>query len=348
MRLSSFNFELPPKLIPKYPLDERDASRMMVVDRKSGTIKHSMFVDLPNYLNEHDVIVLNNAKVFPTLLKGRKEKTKAEVEVLLCRELNPEQHLWDTLINPARKIRISNRLCFGADELVAEIIDNTISGGRTIKFSFQGTSKELHAVLKRLGSIPLPEALGREMEELDKTRYQTIFATETGSIVAPAAGFHFTPYTLKHLAYRGVEAVYITAHISPNSISSIDVEDLNRYKIASEYFSIGSKAAQTLHLGLQEERNICAVGICTFKALEASYGSLFIARPISSWNDKFIFTPDSIKVCKTLLTNFHLPRSSAFVTLSTFAGKDLICHAYDVALREGYRFFVYGDVMLVL
>lgn len=348
MKLSSFKFDLPPKLIASHPADNRDDARLMVVHKETGKIEHKLFKDFINYLEEDDALVVNDAKVFSALLYGSKEKTGAQIEVLLLRELSEEQRLWDTLVDPARKIRVGNKLFFGNGELVAEVLDNTTSRGRTLKFLFDGTSEELMNIIEQLGHTPLPKEIKRKPTAEDHNRYQTVYAKKTGTVVVPSAGLHFTPHMLKRLELQGTHIAPVTLHIGLGTLSPIDVEDLTKYKIDSELFAINETTPSVVNRALDQKKRVCAVGVSTAKAMETSVSVGGRLKPNQGWTNKFIFPPYSFKVCTSLLTNFHLPETPPLMTTAAFGGYDLMMEAYQTAIKEKYRFFVYGDAMLIL
>ena len=348
MKLSSFRFNLPARLIASHPAENRDEARLMVIHKDTGKIEHKLFKDVLDYLAEDDTLVVNDAKVFSGLLYGSKEKTGAQIEVLLLRELNEEQRLWDTLVDPARKIRVGNKLFFSSGELVAEVLDNTTSRGRTLKFLFEGTSEELYGIIEQLGHTPLPKELKRKATAEDRVRYQTVYARQTGAVVAPSAGLHFTPHLLKRLELQGTHIVPLTLNISLSSLSPVDVEDLTKYKVGSEYFSINEKTAHVVNQSLALQKQVCAVGISTAKAMEASVSVAGRLKPNQEWTNKFISPPYAFRVCTSLITNFHLPETTPLMTAAAFGGYDLIMEAYRIAIKEKYRFFVYGDAMLIL
>lgn len=348
MKLSAFRFDLPNKLIALHPTEDRDESRLMVVHKDTGKIEHKLFKDVINYLAEDDTLVVNDTKVFSALLYGNKEKTGAQIEVMLLRELNEAHHLWDTLVDPARKIRVGNKLFFGNGELVAEVLDNTTSRGRTLKFLFDGTTAELHRIIDQLGNTPLPKEIKRKTVPEDRSRYQTVYAQNAGAVIAPAAGFHFTPHLLKRLELQGTHTVSVTLHIGLGTLKSVDVEDLTKYKVDSEFLDINAATAQVVNQASSKKKQVCAVGISTAKAIEASVSVAGGLKPIYAWTNKFIFPPYLFKVCTSLITNFHLPASAPLMTAAAFGGYDLLMEAYQVAIKEKYRFFVYGDAMLIL
>ena len=320
----------------------------MVVHKDTGKIEHKVFKDVIDYFAEDDTLVVNDTKVFSALLYGNKEKTGAQIEVLLLRALNEEHHLWDTLVNPARKIRVGNKLFFGNGELVAEVLDNTTSRGRTLKFLFDGTTEELHGTIEQLGSTPLPKEIQRKVVPEDRNRYQTVYAQQTGAVVAPTAGLHFTPHLLKRLELKGSQIVSITLHIGLGTLRPVDVEDLTKYKVDSEFLSVSAASVQLVNQTLNKNKRVCAVGVSTAKAIEDSVAVAGGMKPNYGWTNKFIFPPYSFKVCTSLITNFHLPASAPLMTVAAFGGYDLLMEAYQVAIKEKYRFFVYGDAMLIL
>lgn len=348
MKLSQFKFDLPEKLLAEYPAENRDESRMMVVHRDSGKIEHKIFKDIVDYFHEGDMFVVNNTKVFPARLYGEKEKTGAQIEVFLLRELNDEVHLWDVLVDPARKIRVGNKLFFGDDELVAEVIDNTTSRGRTIKFIFDGTKEEFREKVYKLGQTPLPKYIKRDVEPEDADRYQTIFAEKTGAVAAPTAGLHFTKHVLKRLELVGVDIAPITLHTGLGTFRSVDVEDLTKHKMDSEYFEVPETTAEIVNRKLDEKRRICAVGTTSMRALESSVNANDRLKASAKWTDKFIFPPYDFKIADAMVTNFHTPESTLLMMTAGFGGYDLIMEAYQEAIKEKYKFFTYGDAMLIL
>lgn len=348
MKLSAFKFDLPAKLIASHPAENRDGSRLMVVHRDTGQIEHKLFKDVIDYLAEDDTLVVNDTKVFSALLYGNKEKTGAQIEVMLLRELSEEQRLWDTLVDPARKIRVGNKLFFGNGELVAEVLDNTTSRGRTLKFLFDGTAEELHSIIEQLGSTPLPKEIKRKVNSEDSSRYQTVYAQKTGAVIAPTAGLHFTSHLLKRLELQGTHIAPVTLHIGLGTLRSVDVEDLTKYKVDSEFLAISEETAQLVNQSLSTKKRVCAVGVSTAKAIEASVSVAGGLKANHDWTHKFIFPPYPFKVCTSLITNFHLPASVPLMTAAAFGGYDLLMDAYQVAIKEKYRFFVYGDAMLIL
>lgn len=349
MKLSQYKYNLPQELIAKFPADNRDESRLMVINRKTKQIEHKVFKDVINYFDEGDVFVFNNTKVFPARLYGNKEKTGAEIEVFLLRELNREQRLWDVLVDPARKIRIGNKLYFGEDDiLVAEVIDNTTSRGRTLRFLFDGTYEEFKDTLYRLGETPLPKFIRREVVPEDRDRYQTVYAKHEGAVAAPTAGLHFSRELLKRLEIKGVNFAEITLHVGLGNFRTVDVEDLTKHKMDSEQISIPDAAVDVVNGAKQNKKNVCAVGTTVLRTLESSVSTDGYLKPYSGWTNKFIFPPYEFSVPNSMITNFHLPLSTLLMMVSAFAGYDLLFEAYRVAIKEKYRFGTYGDAMLIL
>ena len=349
MKLSHFQFELPSELLAQRPAQERDESRLMVLNRKEETLEHHAFKDVINYFDEGDVMALNNTKVFPARLFGNKEKTGARIEVFLLRELNQEQRLWDVLVDPARKIRIGNKLYFGEDEsLVAEVIDNTTSRGRTLRFLYDGDYTEFRTKLKELGQTPLPKYINRPIEDQDRERYQTIYAKHEGAVAAPTAGLHFSKHLLKRLEIKGVNIAELTLHIGLGTFSPVEVEDLSKHKMDSEELIIDTIAAAKVNKAIAERRKICAVGTTVMRGLESSVSSSGLLNEYDGWTHKFIFPPYDFSIANCMITNFHTPKSTLLMMVSAFADPDFIKHAYKVAIKEKYNFYSYGDAMLVI
>ncbi|KAA5535428.1 tRNA preQ1(34) S-adenosylmethionine ribosyltransferase-isomerase QueA [Paenimyroides baculatum] len=349
MKLSNFNFNLPTELLAEFPAENRDESRLMVVNRKTGTIEHKFFKDLIDYFNEGDVMVLNNTKVFPARLYGNKEKTGARIEVFLLRELNAEQRLWDVLVDPARKIRIGNKLYFGDDDsLVAEVIDNTTSRGRTLRFLYDGSYEEFRLKLRELGETPIPKYINREVTPEDEDRYQTIYATEEGAVAAPTAGLHFSKHLLKRLEIKGVDFAKITLHIGLGTFNPVEVEDLSKHKMDSEELIITQEACDIVNQAKAKKSKICAVGTTSMRALESSVSSNHTLNTYEGWTNKFVFPPYDFSIADCMITNFHMPKSTLLMMISAFTGHDLMMKAYDEAIKEGYKFYSYGDAMLIL
>lgn len=349
MKLSNFGFELPEERLAEYPSENRDESRLMVLNRKEQTIEHKMFKDVIDYFDEDDVLVLNNTKVFPARLFGNKEKTGARIEVFLLRELNEEQRLWDVLVDPARKIRIGNKLYFGDDEtLVAEVIDNTTSRGRTLRFLYDGSYQEFRAKLSELGETPLPKYIKRDVEPEDEERYQTIFAKNEGAVAAPTAGLHFSRHLLKRFEIKGVNFAEVTLHVGLGTFNPVEVEDLSKHKMDSEQLKIEEDTVKIVNKALKEKRRICAVGTTAVRAVESAVSTSGELNEFDGWTNKFIFPPYDFSIPNAMITNFHTPKSTLLMMVSAFAGHDFMKRAYDEAIKEGYNFYSYGDAMLII
>jgi S-adenosylmethionine:tRNA ribosyltransferase-isomerase len=349
MKLSQFKFNLPESLLAVHPSPNRDESRLMVLDRKKGTIEHKIFKDIIDYFDDKDVMILNNTKVFPARLYGNKEKTGAKIEVFLLRELNRESRLWDVLVDPARKIRIGNKLYFGDDDvLVAEVIDNTTSRGRTLRFLFDGSYEEFKATIDSLGHTPLPKYIKRKAEPEDKERYQTVYAKHEGAVAAPTAGLHFSRELLKRLELKGVAFSEVTLHVGLGTFRPVEVEDLTKHKMDSEQFMITQDAANIVNKAKSEKRRICAIGTTTMRAIESSYTTTGELKEASGWTNKFIFPPYDFNVANCMITNFHTPESTLLMMVAAFGGYDLVMEAYKQAIKEKYKFYSYGDAMLII
>ena len=349
MKLSNFNYDLPTELLAEYPSDQRDESRLMVLHRDSGKIEHKTFKDVIDYFDDGDSFVLNNTKVFPARLMGNKEKTGARIEVFLLRELSREQRLWDVLVDPARKIRIGNKLYFGDDDsLVAEVIDNTTSRGRTLRFLYDGTYEEFREKLLELGQTPLPKYIKRDEEDFDKDRYQTIYAKNVGAVAAPTAGLHFSKHLLKRLQIKGVNLAELTLHVGLGTFNPVEVEDLSKHKMDSEELMINDEVVKIVNTTKQNKRKVCAVGTTVMRGLESSVSSTGTLNPYVGWTHKFIFPPYEFSIANALITNFHMPKSTLLMMVSAFAGYDFMMEAYNEAVKQKYRFYSYGDAMLIL
>ena len=352
MKLSQFNFELPQKLIAEYPAEQRDEARLMVVNRAEGTIEHKIYKDVVNYFDDGDTFILNNTRVFPARLYGQKEKTGAKIEVFLLRELNEKSKLWDVLVDPARKIRVGNKLYFndedGVEILVAEVVDNTTSRGRTIRFLYDGTDAEFKGHLDRLGNTPLPKYINRHPEEMDKERYQTIYASETGAVAAPTAGLHMSRAVMKRLELKGVNFAQLTLHIGLGTFRGIEVEDLSKHKMDAEYFRINQETCELVNNTINAGNRVCSVGTTSMRSIESAVSAANRLKPAEGWTNKFIYPPYDFSIANSMITNFHLPKSSLFIMICAFGGYDLMHEAYEQAVKEEYRFFSYGDAMLIL
>lgn len=348
MKLSEFKYDLPSGLISLYPAENRDESRMMVINREEGTFEHKIFKDIVEYFDDKDVMVVNDTKVFPARLYGNKEKTGAKIEVFLLRELNKEMHLWDVLVDPARKIRVGNKLYFGEGDLIAEVIDNTTSRGRTIRFLYEGEHQEFYQLIDSLGETPLPKYIERDVEAEDRDRYQTIYAKNVGAVAAPTAGLHFTQQVMKRLEIKGVDVSPITLHSGLGSFRAVDVEDLTKHKMDSENYSVNDETADRVNQALDEKRRIISIGTTSMRTLESSVSANGRLKANAGWTDKFIFPPYEFKICNALLTNFHMPESTLLMMACAFGGYDLILKAYKEAIKKKYRFLTYGDTMLII
>jgi S-adenosylmethionine:tRNA ribosyltransferase-isomerase len=349
MKLSQFKFYLPEELIRNSPPKSRDASRLIVLNRKTKTIEHKQFTDILDYFSDGDVFVLNNTKVFPARLYGEKEKTGARIEVFLLRELNRESLLWDVLVDPARKIRIGNKLYFGENEdLVAEVIDNTTSRGRTLRFLYDGPYGEFKKTLQRLGETPLPKIHQRDVVPEDEERYQTIYAKHEGAVAAPTAGFHFSREIMKRLELLGVEFAEITLHAGLGNFRDIEVEDLTKHKMDSEEMELLEDQAEIINRAKDRKKKICAVGTTSMKAIETAVSITGRVKPYAGWTNKFITPPYDFSVADAMVTNLHLPQSSVLMMVAAFAGYDFMMKAYKEAVAEKYNFFTYGDAMLII
>ena len=350
MKLSQFKFKLPEEKIALHPTKYRDESRLMVLHKRTGEIEHKMFKDILNYFDDKDVFVFNDTKVFPARLYGNKEKTGARIEVFLLRELNEELRLWDVLVDPARKIRIGNKLYFGDDDsMVAEVIDNTTSRGRTLRFLYDGPHDEFKKALYALGETPLPHTiLNRPVEEEDAERFQSIFAKNEGAVTAPTASLHFSRELMKRLEIKGVDFAYITLHAGLGNFRDIDVEDLTKHKMDSEQMFVNEMAVKTVNRAKDNGRNVCAVGTTVMRAIESAVSTDGHLKEFEGWTNKFIFPPYEFTVANSMISNFHMPLSTLLMIVAAFGGYDQVMDAYHVALKEGYRFGTYGDAMLIL
>ena len=349
MKLSHFSFNLPNELLAEFPTENRDESRLMVVNRKTNTIEHKLFKDVIDYFDDGDVMVLNNTKVFPARLYGNKEKTGARIEVFLLRELNAEQRLWDVLVDPASKIRIGNKLYFGDDDsLVAEVIDNTTSRGRTLRFLYDGSYEEFREKLVELGETPIPKYIEREVTPEDAERYQTIYAKVEGAVAAPTAGLHFSKHLLKRLEIKGVDFAEVTLHVGLGTFNPVEVEDLSKHKMDSEEMIISQEACDIVNNAKAKKKKVCCVGTTAMRAMESSVSSQRTLNPYTGWTNKFIYPPYDFSLADCMITNFHTPKSTLLMMISAFCGHDLMKKAYEEAIKEKYRFYSYGDAMLII
>ncbi|MBI9042624.1 tRNA preQ1(34) S-adenosylmethionine ribosyltransferase-isomerase QueA [Lutibacter sp.] len=349
MKLSHFKFDLPEELLAERPAEHRDESRLMVLNRKDKTIEHKLFKDIIDYFDEGDLMIMNNTKVFPARMYGEKEKTGARIEVFLLRELNAESRLWDVLVDPARKIRIGNKLFFGDDEsLVAEVIDNTTSRGRTLRFLYDGSYEEFRKKLQELGETPLPKYINRPVEPEDEERYQTIYAKHEGAVAAPTAGLHFSKHLMKRLEIKGIDFAEVTLHVGLGTFSAVEVEDLSKHKMDSEQAIINDETVEIVNNAIDKKRRVCAVGTTVMRAVESSVSSNSRLNSFNGWTNKFIFPPYDFSIANCMITNFHTPKSTLMMMVAAFADYDFLMKAYDEAVKEKYKFYSYGDAMLII
>ncbi len=349
MKLTAFKFAVPKEQIALYPTKDRDGSKLMILHRKTGKIEHKKFKDIINYFDEGDTFIVNDTKVFPARMWGNKEKTGAKIEVFLLRELNRDSLLWDVVVDPARKIRIGNKLYFGKDdELVAEVIDNTTSRGRTLRFLFDGTYEEFKATITAMGETPLPHYIKRETEESDAERYQTIYAQHEGAVAAPTAGLHFSRELMKRMELKGIHFAGVTLHIGLGTFRPVEVEDLTKHKMDSEQVLITQEACDVVNKSKERKKNVCCVGTTTMRAIESSVSTDDRMKPYNGWTNKFIFPPYDFSIANRMITNFHMPESTLLMMVCAFGGYDNVINAYKVALKEKYRFYSYGDAMLII
>lgn len=349
MKLSQFRFDLPLNLIAQNPTKRREDARMMVVNRHTGEIENKHFRDIIDYFDDKDCFVVNNTKVFPARMYGRKEKTGAKIEVFLLRELNKPNRLWDVIVDPARKIRVGNKLYFGDQEdLVAEVIDNTTSRGRTIRFLWEGSEEDFRAQLEKLGETPLPKYIKRKPDEEDKERYQTVYAKHEGAVAAPTAGLHFSRELIKRLEIKGIRFAEVTLHTGLGTFRPIEVEDLSKHKMDAEYYNIEEPACKIVNRAKEYGHRICSVGTTTMRAMESSFTAQKHLKPSEGWTNMFIHPPYEFNIADSLITNFHLPKTSLLIMTCAFAGYELAMEAYKKAIKDKYRFFSYGDALLII
>ena len=349
MKLSQYGYDFKTEMLAQYPVENRDESRLMVVNRANGTIEHRIFKEIIEYFDEKDLFLFNDTKVFPARLYGNKEKTGAEIEIFLLRELNRELRLWDVLVDPARKIRIGNKLYFGEDDMMgAEVIDNTTSRGRTLRFLFDGSYEEFKEALYRLGETPLPRWVRDKVEEQDAERYQTIYAKHEGAVAAPTAGMHFSKHLLKRMEIKGIDSAFITLHAGLGNFRTVDVEDLSKHKMDSEQFIVSEEAAQSVNAAKRDGHKVGAIGTTVMRTIETAVSTGGMIKPMEGWTNKFIFCPYDFTVANAMVSNFHLPYSTQLMMVAAFGGYDCVMNAYKVAAEEGYRFGTYGDAMLIL
>ncbi len=349
MKLSQYGYEFTADMLAKYPADNRDESRLLVLNRATGEIEHRIFKDIIEYFDEKDLFLFNDTKVFPARLYGNKEKTNAEIEIFLLRELNSELRLWDVLVDPARKIRIGNKLYFGADEMMgAEVIDNTTSRGRTLRFLFDGSYEEFKEALYRLGETPLPRWVREKVEEEDAERYQTIFAKHEGAVAAPTAGMHFSKHLLKRMEIKGIESAFITLHAGLGNFRTVDVEDLSKHKMDSEQFVVTEEAAEKVNSTKKAGHKVVAIGTTVMRTIETAISTGGMINAMEGWTNKFIFCPYDFTVANAMVSNFQLPYSTQLMMVAAFGGYERVMNAYNEAIKEGYRFGTYGDAMLII
>lgn len=348
-KLSQFDFDMPKELLAEYPSEDRDDSRLMVVHKDTGEVEHKQFTDLLDYFEEDDCFIMNNTKVFPARLFGYKEKTGADIEVFLLRELNKDMLLWDVMVDPARKIRVGNKLYFGEDGfLMAEVIDNTTSRGRTIRFLFDGEYEEFRELINELGKTPLPRYIKRDPEPEDAERYQTLYAKEVGAVAAPTAGLHFSERMLKRMELKGIQRAEITLHIGIGTFEKIQVEDLTKHKMVAEYVRVTQEAADIVNQAKTTGKRVCAIGTTSMRATETAVNADDLLKATEEWTNLFIHPPYDFKIADSLLTNFHIPKSSLIILVASFLGYDKTMEVYEEAVKEEYRFYSYGDAMLII
>ena len=345
MKLSDFRYPLPRNLIAKHPVAPRDHSQLMVLNRTTETIEDRKFFDLADYLQKGDCLVVNETRVFQARLYGKKEKTNARIEVFLLRELNADENIWDVIVDPARKVRIGNKIFFDDGKLWCEVIDNTTSRGRTVRFNHKG---DFFKIIERIGLTPLPPYIKRDPTNKDKDSYQTVYARVLGAVAAPTAGLHFTKALMKKLEKKGVKIAPVVLHVGLGTFRSVEVEDLTKHKMDSEYFEIPAESAHTINKAIDGKKNVMVIGTSACRAVESSVTSDGHVKPARGWTDKFIFPPYDFKITDQLVTNFHLPESTLLMLASAFAGHDFLMRSYKRAIKEGYRFYSYGDAMIIL
>ena len=352
MKLSQFKFELPEELIAEYPAENRDESRLLVLHKDTGKIEHKVFKDVIDYFEEGDCLILNNTKVFPARLFGKKEKTGAKIEVFLLRELNEEARLWDVLVDPARKIRVGNKLYFNDDNddtvLIAEVVDNTTSRGRTIRFLYDGTDAEFKTQLHALGNTPLPGYIRREVGDIDRERYQTVYAKEEGAVAAPTAGLHFSRELMKRFELKGVDFAEVTLHVGLGTFRNIEVEDLSKHKMDAEYFRVTQDAVDIVNRAKAANKRVCGVGTTSMRSIESAVSATNTLKPAEGWTNLFIYPPREFNIANAMITNLHLPFSSLLIMVCAFGGLDLVLDVYQEAIKEKYRFYSYGDAMMII
>lgn len=350
MKLSAFSFDIPEELTALHPSEPRDECKLLVAHRATGKIEHRLFKDILEYFDEGDVLLLNDTQVFPARLIGKKEKTGARIEVFLLRELNAKQKLWDVLVEPARKIRVGNKLFFGDSDLVAEVVDNTTSRGRTIRFLHDGENEELHELINTLGKTPIPPYISerRDVQDRDRQDYQTVFARNVGAVAAPTAGLHFTRELLKRFELKGVEEAFLTLHVGIGTFSPVEVEDLSKHRMDSEYYVIPSRTREMVNEAKRNKHRVLAVGNSVMRAVESSVSANRMLNESEGWTDRFIYPPYDFSIGNAFLTNFHPSKSTLLMMVAAFMGYEFMIECYQEAIKEKYRFYSYGDAMLIL
>ena len=344
MKLSDFKYNLPKTSIAKYPVSPRDKSRLMVLNRATQEVEDKTFTDVVDYMEKGDVLVVNETRVFQARLYGKKEKTNAKIEVFLLRELNAEECIWDVIVDPARKVRIGNKIYFN-DKLWCEVIDNTTSRGRTVRFNQPGN---VYKAVEKIGLTPLPPYIKREPEPSDKENYQTVYARVDGAVAAPTAGLHFTPKLIQKIEKKGIEIVPVVLHIGLGTFRPVEVEDLTKHKMDSEFYEITPESAEKINKAINGKHNVFVVGTSTCRALETSVTAEGFIKSSRGWTDKFIYPPYDFKITRKLITNFHTPESTLLMLICAFAGTDYVMKSYKKALKDNFRFLSYGDAMLIL
>ncbi len=345
MKLSDFKYSVPKSAIAQYPVEPRDKAKLLVLDRKTGEIEDKIFTDILSYFEKGDCLVVNESRVFPARLIGKKEKTNATIEVMLLRELSRKDALWDVIVDPARKVRIGNKIYFDDGNLYCEVIDNTTSRGRTVRFNHTGN---IYKTIERIGLMPLPPYISRETTDDDRDYYQTIFAKDNGSVAAPTAGLHFTKKLIARLERKGVRIAKVMLHINRSTFDPVEVEDLTKHKMHSEYFEISAQAAETINKTIKGKKKVFAAGASVVRALESSVLTAGTVKPNKGWTDKFIYPPYDFRIVDRFISNFQRPESTVLMMVSAFADREMILKAYKHALKNDYRFFSYGDAMLIL
>lgn len=349
MKLSDFDFDLPKELLAEYPTAKREESRLMVLHRATQKIEHKSFKEVIDHFGQEDLLLLNNTKVFPARLRGTKEKTGASVEVFLLKELDVSEMTWEVMVSPARKMRIGTRVLIGKKQpLLAEVVDNTQGSGRIVKFLFEGIPKALKAKMHQLGEAPIPKYIKRPVEDLDKQRYQTVYAKEEGAVAAPTAGLHFSHDLMQRLESKGVDFEQLTLHIGLGTFNPVRVEEVEDHQMDAEQFCISDAFAAKVNHAIAHQKRVCAVGTTVMRAIESSVNADGLLEARQGWTQKFIYPPYDFSIANAMITNFHIPKSTLIMMIAAFAGRGFVMHAYREAVKEKYRFYTYGDAMLIL